>query len=77
MQNQSPNKKCRTCMHFGYCKVYWGIHCKRQGGAKIPKLKTIYEETRLMAAKPDERPKPQRSKKTEILDPIRTKAVNW
>lgn len=30
---------CNSCVHFGYCMIYWGVECKRQGGNKTPKMK--------------------------------------
>lgn len=30
---------CNSCVHFGYCMVYWGVECKRQGGKRIPRMK--------------------------------------
>lgn len=30
---------CTSCVHFGYCMIYWGVQCKRQGGSKIPRMK--------------------------------------
>lgn len=29
--------------HFNKCKVFWGVKCNRQGGKKIPILKSKYE----------------------------------
>ncbi len=35
----SINERCTICTHFGYCQVYWGNECKRQGGSRTPRLK--------------------------------------
>jgi len=56
---------CTSCVHFGYCMVYWGVECKRQGGKRIPRMKPtpvdIIEKTarprteqrQVILAKPD------------------------
>jgi len=31
---------CLPCMHFGFCADNWGKNCKRQGGDKIPRMKS-------------------------------------
>ena len=31
---------CLTCNHYGYCAIYWGAECKRQGGRKTPRMKS-------------------------------------
>ena len=36
---KSHNENCTSCVHFGYCMVYWGVECKRQGGKRIPRMK--------------------------------------
>jgi hypothetical protein len=39
------NEKCLKCRHYGFCQVYWGIKCKRQGGNKIPKMRRITQNS--------------------------------
>ncbi len=91
---------CNSCVHYGYCMVYWGIDCKRQGGTRIPKMKPgpkekIRSETEALQIslnkpdtlrvaakkKPDQLPNPNKNKVfkkfSEILEPIRTRVVNW
>lgn len=78
MQMDSPEEKCLACDHYGFCQVYWGIDCKRQGGYKIPRMKSLSKETGLKVAMTKvEQPKKQRDKKFQILEPIRTKVANW
>lgn len=36
---ESGTAYCTSCVHFGYCMVYWGVECKRQGGKRIPRMK--------------------------------------
>lgn len=35
------NDRCTICNHYGYCQIYWGSECKRQGGHRTPRLKTV------------------------------------
>ncbi|MFA7076838.1 MAG: hypothetical protein WC147_00275 [Syntrophomonas sp.] len=37
---QAATEKCLSCIHYGYCAIYWGADCKRQGGKKIPRMKS-------------------------------------
>jgi len=39
MKIESRTENCASCVHFGYCMVYWGVDCKRQGGKRIPRMK--------------------------------------
>ncbi len=65
---------CLSCCHSGYCQVKWGIDCKRQGGSKTPRMKSITVEI----GSPKSRHKPKELKKQTVMaQPIRTKAVNW
>lgn len=78
MQMVSPKETCLACDHFGFCQVYWGIDCKRQGGYKIPRMKSLSKETKLKIKMPEaEQPKKQRDKKFQILEPIRTRVAIW
>lgn len=36
----SVTGRCLSCVHYGYCLIYWGAECKRQGGKKIPRVKS-------------------------------------
>lgn len=38
-RTEARNENCTPCVHFGYCIVYWGANCKRQGGNRIPRMK--------------------------------------
>ncbi|PKM76492.1 MAG: hypothetical protein CVU90_12560 [Firmicutes bacterium HGW-Firmicutes-15] len=72
-QSELRLEKCLSCPDLGYCMVRWGPECKRQGGTKIPRMKTTTAETRQEA---DKQPV---SKKTMIsmFEPIRTRVANW
>jgi len=39
IKTESGTEKCTSCVHFGYCMIYWGVECKRQGGKRIPRMK--------------------------------------
>jgi hypothetical protein len=39
IKTESGTEYCTSCVHFGYCMVYWGVDCKRQGGKRIPRMK--------------------------------------
>ncbi|NLN88182.1 MAG: hypothetical protein GX133_11395 [Syntrophomonadaceae bacterium] len=69
------NADCRECNHFGFCKIYWGPECKRQGGSRTPRLKSGNERSRnetavLVEVKPG-------TKRVSLDQPIRTRVVNW
>ena len=54
---ESKAETCLSCGHYGYCLVYWGAECKRQGGNRIPRLKSMLVEAILkMAQKEFEKP---------------------
>lgn len=72
------NEKCQTCAHFGFCSVYWGTDCKRQGGNKTPRL------NQSVAIKKDASMKKKTLLQKKIqhkclaaFDPITTRRVNW
>jgi len=74
---------CLSCVHFGYCLIYWGTECKRQGGTKTPRIKSKRVEARGKAERKKEK-KSDRSINTnprkqviQMVEPIRTKAANW
>lgn len=55
IKTQVATEFCVSCGHYGYCMIYWGADCKRQGGKKTPRLKTraageIQKASRLKAA---------------------------
>lgn len=39
IKTESGTEYCTSCVHFGYCMVYWGVECKRQGGNRTPRMK--------------------------------------
>ena len=82
-QVRTSTEGCSPCVHFDFCLVNWGTKCKRQGGTKIPRMKSRYTEETIIVdlrtlKKPD-RPLNTfpRKKTVELVDPIRTKAFNW
>lgn len=89
-QIDSYTKDCSSCCHFGFCVVYWNADCKRQGGSRIPRLKSHANKVKFRIDKMvSEQPKranepPQRSmgktkpkQQINMFEPIRTKAANW
>lgn len=69
------NEECGDCNHFGYCKIYWGTDCKRQGGPRIPRLKSVNNGFKHEAADTDGLK--VRTKRLSLDQPIRTRVVNW
>jgi hypothetical protein len=77
----NKNDKCFACSHLGYCQIYWGTECKRQGGRKTPRL-ISKKQLNLMTPELENVQKLIRKKnfvkpKLEISQPILTKRVNW
>jgi len=75
------NDKCFSCEHFGYCQIYWGVECKRQGGKRTPRLKSQKEWTLIRQELDDMQKMLQKRNfvrpKLEISQPIITKRANW
>lgn len=69
------NAECQTCKHFGFCKIYWGAECKRQGGIRTPRLKSAKES--LKADTTGTSVAKIKSKPTTLDQTIRTRVVNW
>ncbi|MDD4802241.1 MAG: hypothetical protein PHF24_04780 [Syntrophomonas sp.] len=71
-------ENCRSCTHFGFCAIYWGAKCKRQGGNQIPRMKTrpigIVHKANYKDINKADRFKKQF---IDIFEPIRTKRANW
>ncbi len=78
-QKKSHTGNCLFCIHGRFCLVNWGTDCKRQGGKKIPRLKSAFGKDKVDK---------QEVKKTNISrkfikqkkvfsEPIRTKTANW
>jgi len=77
------NATCGACNHFGYCKIYWGPECKRQGGDRTPRLKSSKPnfkhenfETVIMKREIRTERKPE-AERVSRNEPIRTRLVNW
>lgn len=83
MRNQVSNKneKCCQCSHLGYCQIYWGPLCKRQGGNKIPRLISRKQLNFLMneadVVKCKSYRNPFLKTKIETSQPIKTRRVDW
>ena len=77
----NKNDKCFACNHLGYCQVYWGTECKRQGGNKTPRL-INKKQLNLIKRESDNIQQVLKKRdfvkpKLEISQPILTKRVNW
>jgi len=68
------NEKCLCCRHFGFCLIPWGAECKRQGGKKIPSMKSLPLKLLPRAKKKQDRPN---NKIINMYGLIRTKKINW
>lgn len=74
---------CKSCNHYGFCLTLWGTECKRQGGHRIPRLKTtsvraskkrlgkkhLCEKTKL--------PNGKAQQKINTFESIKTRKVSW
>ncbi len=76
--------KCFSCSHFNFCLVYWGADCKRQGGNRIPRLKSsldkVVRERRQQLSKSEEPKKVNNNSRQlnlKLIEPIRTKVAAW
>jgi len=80
---ESQNEICLSCGHYNFCSIYWGPKCKRQGGLKIPRMKSRPVEERQTLSKQymkQDRTRfkiKQNSQAIKQMEPIRTKMVNW
>lgn len=75
---RTDTQTCHTCIDHGYCIVHWGDACKRQGGKRIPRMKTAKTPEKLGANKQRlSRSKILRNKDVVVFEPIRTKVTNW
>ncbi len=67
---------CLSCADLGYCLVRWGPECKRQGGTKIPRMKSMSVEKMRIGENQKSNHISNKSK-SEIFEPIRTRVANW
>jgi hypothetical protein len=67
---------CLSCADLGYCLVRWGPECKRQGGTKIPRMKSMAAE-KIHTTEKQVSPPKTRKTNIEIFEPIRTRVANW
>lgn len=69
---------CNSCNHFHRCKVHWGSECKRQGGKRIPRMKSYPQEFHNEVSETVlETRQERRSRIREVLDTVRTRVVGW
>jgi len=76
MKIDIQDEMCSSCVHFGYCLVYWGVKCKRQGGNKIPRMKSSLELSNKNKP-PKLKNNKLKNRSVKIYEPIRTKAATW
>lgn len=67
IKTESRTENCTSCVHFGYCMVYWGVDCKRQGGKRIPRMKPTPADILEKTAKPRTEPMQVSLHKPDIL----------
>ncbi len=69
---------CRSCNHFGFCEVFWGPDCKRQGGTKTPRMKSsTLPSEKIDKAEVKSYPKRTRHRNFLGTEMIRTRVVAW
>jgi hypothetical protein len=67
---------CLSCADLGYCLVRWGPECKRQGGTKIPRMKSMADDKKRTVEKQVSKHINKKTK-IDIFEPIRTRVANW
>lgn len=79
MNKQSErNQHCdKYCRQYHRCAVHWGTDCKRQGGRKIPRMKSYPQEFVAETETPVTPRQEKRNRLKEALEAIKTKAVGW
>jgi hypothetical protein len=76
--HSNTNAKCCRCNHYGFCQIYWGMECKRQGGKRIPRLKMRHLDKQNDSSKTITVQNHASSKLNwKDSEPIRTRHVNW
>lgn len=72
------NDSCRLCNHYGFCQVYWGYACKRQGGTRTPRLTSKLRRKEVAVNRPLLVQNNQiKQPVLKTFEPIRTKRMNW
>ena len=74
-QAERTNHCDKYCRQYRRCAVHWGMDCKRQGGRKIPRMKSYPQEFAAEQETPVTQEKRNRFK--EAFKNIRIKAVGW
>jgi hypothetical protein len=69
---------CTPCNHFHRCKVHWGSECRKQGGKRIPRMKSYPQEFHAELSEIQvEAKQEKRNRIREELDTVRTRVVGW
>lgn len=79
-QIKSRAETCYSCDNFKFCLVHWGPECKRQGGVKIPRIKSmpVARKHPLPVVKKQKVEKKVNLKPgVKRIEPIITKIANW
>lgn len=73
----NKNEVCIPCADYHRCEVHWGKNCKRLGGKKIPRQKSIPVKRWEKEQQVIPLIVPEEEKKPTFVQKILTKVVNW
>jgi len=78
-KSNTDKKACLSCRHFKYCRVYWGVNCKRQGGTRIPRMKSLarVEKERQLEQQKSQKLIATGKQFIDLFGPIITRVANW
>jgi len=87
-KNAVCKETCLSCIHAKFCLVHWGTECKRQGGKRIPRMRSIKVKGKQNASKSVKdvpaKKKPVNKKLEKprqiifnLFEPIITRVANW
>lgn len=76
-QAERTNHCDKYCRQYRRCAVHWGMDCKRQGGRKIPRMKSYPHEFMAEVETPVATRREKRNRPKEALRNIGTKVVGW
>ncbi len=74
-QAERTNHCDKYCRQYRRCTVHWGTECKRQGGRRIPRMKSYPHEFAAEVEPPVTQEKRNRFK--EVINTARAKVANW
>lgn len=78
---ESPARVCVSCHDYKFCSVFWGTDCKRNGGNKIPRMKSIKLKNSPIVEKEkitrQDTKFENKKKRINLIEPIRTKSTMW